>query len=118
MGLDMYIQDEDGNEIGYWRKFNALHKWFVNHIQDGVDQCQKSRQLKTEDMEALLYILKEIDKNPIVAEGLMPTADGFFFGSTNYDDYFLQDVKQSIPVIEDILERIKYGERLHYQSSW
>ena len=25
--------------VAYWRKFNALHNWFVNNIQDGKDDC-------------------------------------------------------------------------------
>ncbi len=26
--------------IGYWRKANAIHNWFVQHVQDGKDECQ------------------------------------------------------------------------------
>jgi hypothetical protein len=118
MGLDMYIVDEMGDEVAYWRKFNALHRWFVTHLQDGVDDCQRSRQIMLDDAEALLYILKEIHKNPVVADGLMPTVSGFFFGSTNYDDYFMDDIKQSIPVIEDLIQKIKWGDKLYYHSSW
>ena len=63
MGLDMYLTatahlgDEHGVEIegldaggldisgikydaGYWRKANAVHGWFVNHVQRGVDDCK------------------------------------------------------------------------------
>ena len=118
MGLDMHIVDEMGEEVAYWRKFNALHKWFVTHLQAGVDDCQRSRKITLDDAEALLYILKEISKNPVVAEGLMPTVTGFFFGATNYDEYFMEDVKHSIPVIEDLIDKIKYGDSLYYQSSW
>ena len=28
-------------EIGYWRKANAIHGWFVNNLADGVDECQQ-----------------------------------------------------------------------------
>ena len=27
-------------QIAYWRKFNALHGWFVNECASGVDECQ------------------------------------------------------------------------------
>ena len=52
MGLDMFLSKipvsqriEDTNyenceEVAYWRKFNALHNWFVQNCQDGVDECQ------------------------------------------------------------------------------
>ena len=117
MGLDMYIYDENENQFAYWRKFNALHKWFVNHVQDGIDECQKSRFLTKDDVESIIYILKEIKKNPETASEMMPTSDGFFFGGTNYDTWFMQDVEESIPVFERLLERVD-RENFYYHSSW
>ena len=29
-------------EVGYWRKANAIHNWFVQKCQEGVDECQKT----------------------------------------------------------------------------
>ena len=26
-------------KVGYWRKANAIHAWFVKHCQAGVDDC-------------------------------------------------------------------------------
>ena len=26
-------------QVGYWRKANAIHRWFVQNVQDGVDDC-------------------------------------------------------------------------------
>ena len=28
--------------VGYWRKANHIHSWFVRECQDGVDECQKT----------------------------------------------------------------------------
>ena len=28
--------------VGYWRKANAIHNWFVQNVQDNRDECQKS----------------------------------------------------------------------------
>ena len=28
-------------EVGYWRKANAIHNWFVNNIQNGKDDCRR-----------------------------------------------------------------------------
>lgn len=118
MGLDMYIVDEEGQEIFYWRKFNALHSYFVKHLQDGVDECQRSRQIKKEDAEQILFILENIKEFPLSAQVYMPTSSGFFFGSTSYDEYFHSDVEKSIPIFQDMLERIERGDKLYYQSSW
>src|SRR5210317_2053350 len=27
-------------EVGYWRKANHIHKWFVDNCQDGEDDCR------------------------------------------------------------------------------
>jgi hypothetical protein len=27
-------------EAGYWRKANAIHRWFVDNVQDGNDDCK------------------------------------------------------------------------------
>lgn len=27
-------------DVGYWRKANAIHAWFVKNVQGGVDNCQ------------------------------------------------------------------------------
>lgn len=41
--------------VGYWRKANQIHKWFVDNVQDGNDDC-KSYYVSTEDLEKLLNI--------------------------------------------------------------
>ena len=32
-----YIEEE----AGYWRKSNHIHRWFVENLQDGIDDCQE-----------------------------------------------------------------------------
>jgi len=118
MGLDMYIRDNYGNEVAYWRKFNALHAWFVNNLQDGIDDCQVSRQITKDDLEKLIYTLESVKESPIVANVILPTSGGFFFGSTSYDSYFMQDVESSIPIFKDLLEQVNEGSIFYYQSSW
>lgn len=41
-------------EIGYWRKANMIHNWFVDHVQDGEDDCQYHREVTEEDLQELL----------------------------------------------------------------
>jgi hypothetical protein len=50
MSLEDYKSDEWGvgngesveTEVAYWRKANAIHNWFVENVQNGVDECQES----------------------------------------------------------------------------
>ena len=34
-----FSYDYDDDEVGYWRKANAIHKWFVDNVQNGEDDC-------------------------------------------------------------------------------
>ena len=68
-------------DVGYWRKFNALHNWIVIHCADGVDECQDI-YVDTDKLEELVSILGKVKNNNDLAEELLPTAEGFFFGGT------------------------------------
>ena len=46
-------------EVGYWRKANQIHNWFVANVQDGEDKCQKAYVSK-EQLSKLLEIRKTI----------------------------------------------------------
>ncbi|MBW2981951.1 hypothetical protein KY343_03670 [Candidatus Woesearchaeota archaeon] len=108
-------------EVGYWRKANQIHKWFVDNVQDGNDDCgsydvskEKLRQLRNMCEEALKAIKrKDIEK----AEELLPTQDGFFFGSKEYDQYYIEDLKQTIKIIDACL-KLPDDWDLEYSSSW
>lgn len=109
-------------EVAYWRKFNALHGWFVENVQDQVDDC-KSYYVERKKLEELLKVLEEViqkrnklEDNEIVAKKLLPTTQGFFFGSDDYDEYYYKDVEYTIEVIKECLEN-KDGE-YYYESSW
>ena len=58
MGLDMYFgKKEKGSteiqEVGYWRKANHIHNWFVQKVQNGIDQCEE-HEVSREKMKELL----------------------------------------------------------------
>ena len=64
MGLDMYLnvgKGEHAFEIGYWRKANAIHKYFVDTLQDGDDDQRESPvDLKTfEDLFEKVSAIRE-----------------------------------------------------------
>lgn len=54
-----------------------------------------------------------------VAEELLPTASGFFFGGTDYDEYYVKDIEYTIDLCKRILETTDFNkEMLYYVSSW
>jgi|LakMenEpi03Aug12_release.lakeMendotaPanAssembly.Ray.scaffolds.fasta_scaffold828240_1 hypothetical protein len=103
-------------DVGYWRKFNALHNWIVIHCADGVDECQDI-YVDTDKIEELVSILGKVKNNNDLAEELLPTAEGFFFGGTEYDEYYFEQVERTLKMFEDLLEE-KGSKDFYYRASW
>ena len=111
--------------VAYWRKCNHIHKWFVDNVQDGEDDCREYYVPK-ESLKELVNICKQvlreakigangIIENTEIVEELLPTVEGFFFGSTEYDEYYVESIKDTIKQLEPLLE--EEGD-FYYQSSW
>lgn len=139
-------------EIGYWRKANCIHDWFVNNCQNGNDDCKEyyvekyqlqellaacifvrdSSKLIDENIENVRITKgfnhknmmgdRKIIKDPSVAKELLPSVSGFFFGNTDYDEFYLQDIRNTIKILEDELsiqyENIHYEPDYYYRASW
>lgn len=135
--------------IGYWRKANAIHEWFVEHCQDGEDDCRDayvSRE-KLEELKATCQrVLSEaklkkgkilvatgwsaergeykdyrdgdVIKNTATIEGILPTKSGFFFGGTDYNECYLQDVQDTIKIMDNALSLPEEKWSFCYHSSW
>lgn len=108
----------------YWRKANAVHAWFVDRCQNGVDECQvtpvASEQLAElrSTCQAALIFFEAGDL--AAAEQAMSPRSGFFFGSTDVDEYWAQDLRHTITEIERAIHlAIKVGGiSFAYHSSW
>ena len=95
-------------EFARWRKANAIHKWFVDNVQDGEDDCKEAYLEKT-DLEKLLYVVNEVLEDNTKAEKLLPTTKGFFFGDTAYNEWYFEDLrytKEKFRFIVDNWEKI------------
>ena len=106
-------------EIGYWRKSNQIHNWFVEKCQDNIDECQLT-EISKEQLEELLEACYEIVHNKNISpEKILPTASGFFFGGTNYDRYYYDDLKNTIGILEKAITKTNWDKEIvFYQSSW
>ena len=108
-------------EVMYWRKVNAVHDWFVREVQGGEDDC-KNYHVSREQLAELLGVCKRVVDNQddqSVAEELLPSASGFFFGGTDYDEYYYEGLLWTIEGIERILKNPAYeGMDFYYQASW
>lgn len=106
-------------EVGYWRKANHIHRWFVENVQDGIDDCDYHREVTKEDLEELRDICHEVLCDPDEAAHLLPTESGFFFGSTEYGEWYIADLKETIEICDHALETTDFEtQMLYYCSSW
>ena len=122
--------------VAYWRKANAVHKWFVDNVQDGTDDCGEYRvsighlkelrdtakQVLDEYREWLAIPEDERDnEEPFEFGDRLPTQAGFFFGGTDYDEWYVRDLEITIEQLDRILaEHASHGDWIDYiyQSSW
>lgn len=104
-------------ELMYWRKANAIHKWFVDNVQDGRDECQES-WVSREQLEQLLAVIEEVLADKKKAGELLPPSAGFFFGSTEVDDWYWEDLERTRDGLRDLLARNLKGWDIYYHASW
>ena len=136
-------------EVAYWRKANAIHKWFVNNVQEGEDDCESyfvSNQKLKELYDTCVAIKTDLEKegnayeteiengysfkdgvkipnmikgiayrDTSLAEELLPPSSGFFFGSTNIDQWYKEEIDYTVKVLEKLIE---LKTDFKYQSSW
>lgn len=107
----------------YWRKANQIHNWFVSTLANGEDECQRI-PVPRDNLVALhdrCSVLLDTKSDELAAD-LLPPTSGFFFGSTNIDEYYWQDIeethKQLTELLDEITEENKYNYRIEYQASW
>ena len=136
-----------GEENAYWRKANQVHKYLCDNgevIREDTEYIV-SKQVLVNLLEICKKI-KEIavmKKGPIengktlqggkwvsnIEEGeyienvgeieaLLPTQDGFFFGSTYYDKWYMEDIDLTIEQLEPIINNLKDDEETLYYASW
>lgn len=103
-------------EAGYWRKANQIHRWFVENVQEGKDDCNEY-WVSREKLQQLLDLCKQLMADTTKAWELLPTSKGFFFGSTQYDTMYWEDIQHTIDVLEKCLALPENWD-FEYRASW
>ena len=106
--------------VAYWRKANAIHGWFVNECAGGVDECQPI-YVPREKLVELRDLCKSAVSEPAMAGDILPPTPGFFFGTYEIDEWYMEDLNKTIEMLDHILSLIPEEEfdwSFIYQASW
>ena len=114
-----FPQDSISEQVGYWRKANAIHKWFVENVQDGEDDCDYHRTVTKNDVETLFELCREVLADHTKACKLLPVESGFFFGSQLYDEWYFKSIEYTAELCERLINDFDFENYdLYYLSSW
>lgn len=101
-------------EDAYFRKVNFIYEYFNDIIDHDNEMCLTDK----EDIINLIAICNEVIKDNDKASLLLPTRSGFFFGSTDYDDWYYSDVKDCKTQMKALLKKVKEGDKILVYFSW
>ena len=100
----------------YWRKANQIHSWFVREVQNGNDNCGEYYVSQDKLIELLALCKHSLEtKDP----SLLPPQAGFFFGSTDIDEWYWRDLENTVEQLERIFALPEVDKlSFYYTSSW
>lgn len=82
--LESFVSREDM----YYRKVNCLYAYFNDRLED--EQCLVTKADVEDIIDRAKNVLLAHDEE--TSAQLLPTQSGFFFGSTEYDEYYYDDI--------------------------
>jgi len=111
--------------FGEFRKFNALHAYVVDNFGGGRDECQVI-YLDIDNLIQIQEVLSLVKESlsigdKVIAGQTLPPKEGFFFGNTEIDKWYEEDVKEAVEVFNKIVEEhsiVGHDASYTYQASW
>lgn len=125
--------------VAQFRKVNAVHRWFVDNVADGVDDCKpmyvdrgQLEELRNQcykvlgddfdGVEPTVSWLESFTPTPEMvdrAKTYLPTQGGFFFGGTEYSSWYFYYILDTVGKLNKILDNEDlYDVSFYYQASW
>jgi hypothetical protein len=83
-----------------------------------MDNCEEYF-VSRDNLRDLLHECRQVIAKPDHSSEILPTVEGCFFGSTDYDEFYFQDIKETAEMLEKVLEEEPENQcDFYYRSSW
>lgn len=108
-------------------KANHIHNWMVDNIQGGKDDYGYYELTKEKGEEFIKIANKVIEESelddfdiidPTTAKKLLPRKEGYWFGSQEYNYFYLASINDVKVILEETLENLEEDEMIVYNASW
>lgn len=99
-------------EIAYFRKVNFLMAFF--NYEGNCEYVEIDR----EQVEELIDRCNQVLLHKSLAKELLPTTSGFFFGSTDYDEYYFDSVRDVLNTFNLILDDTDWDNEIVEMYAW
>ena len=100
--------------------------------KETFDYAEQVRAIERQDngtkrVDYGILTMGKLIVDPTTAQELLPTCAGFFFGSTEYTDWYLDDIKSCLEQIDEIIKDYEaeiasgtkdYDIEYYYYASW
>lgn len=106
------------DEVCYWRKANQIRKWIVENCGYPVDGNCEEVEVSKENLENLIDTCRKVVDNPKLADELLPCSKGFFYGSQEYDEWYFEELKDTIVACENIIHDTDWEKEKIIYSDW
>ncbi len=104
-------------QLCYWRKANHIHKWFVKNVQNGVDDGEEYI-VSLPELKQLMDVCYEVMTDNNKANELLPTSEGFFFGGTEYDEWYFTQTTNTYKILKELVEELESYKTPLNNSAW
>lgn len=145
MGLDQAIKrmtPETALKLAKWQESGQNDEYFIsdeeygaieelwrgrkeNHIRAAIEYLSGENAincgyvfLSKPVVERLTERLAEVSQEHSLAATVLPTQDGFFFGSTQYDEYYFADIERELEAFRTILKEWDESKSYAYWEWW
>lgn len=128
-----------GEEVCYWRKANQIRGWLIRHnVIEDDDNCV-SREVDRDtigeliaDCEGVLNLYDctklasaKTGNDPLkdkifleMANEVLPPTSGFFFGGEGFDEFYIEDLRETADKLTTVLETTTDNDTLVYSDWW